>query len=145
MRAWPSNSQDTIAAAELHKIPVENLSPAEAMRRFPQFHFDDDMVVLYQADYGSHAIAYASTDTERENLAIGASSYASNGKLSRVEYIGNITAHADFDFVYGVDLEEEGAPMGHREAKPPLAALMAGESAPVARGFAPPLPRRPRG
>lgn len=61
----------------------------------------------YQAGYGSHAIAYATTETERENFAIGASSYASNGELTRIEYIGNITAHANFNFVYGVDLEEE--------------------------------------
>ena len=51
-RATDKSLQDTIAAAELHNIPVENLSPVEAMRRFPQFHFDDDMVILYQADYG---------------------------------------------------------------------------------------------
>ena len=33
-------------------IPHEVMSAAEAAARFPQFRFDDDMVVLYQADAG---------------------------------------------------------------------------------------------
>ena len=44
--------QATIAAAKLHDIPVEHLSPAEAMRRFPALSIPDDHQVIYQADYG---------------------------------------------------------------------------------------------
>lgn len=42
----------TLAAAEMHSIPVEHLSPAEAMRRFPALTIPDDHAVVYQADYG---------------------------------------------------------------------------------------------
>lgn len=42
----------TLSAVEQFDIPVERLTPAEAMRRYPQFRFDDDMTILYQRDYG---------------------------------------------------------------------------------------------
>ncbi|MDP1929890.1 MAG: TonB-dependent receptor [Gammaproteobacteria bacterium] len=61
----------------------------------------------YQTNYGTHAMAYATTETEREYFALGSSSYGSSGELTRLEYIGNITAHDNFNFVYGIDLEEE--------------------------------------
>lgn len=61
----------------------------------------------YETDYGSHSLAYSNTETDRENLALGLSSYVSNGKLSRLEYIGSITALDGFNLVYGADLEEE--------------------------------------
>jgi sarcosine oxidase len=51
-RATDASLRETLAAADLHQIPVEHLTPADAMRRFPQFRFTDDMVVVYQADYG---------------------------------------------------------------------------------------------
>lgn len=44
--------KQTLAAAEQHHIPVEHLSPAEAMRRFPALTIPDDHAVVYQADYG---------------------------------------------------------------------------------------------
>lgn len=61
----------------------------------------------YATDFGSHSLAYSNTETDRENLALGLSSYISNGELSRWEYIGNITAFEGFHLVYGADLEEE--------------------------------------
>lgn len=33
-------------------IPYEKLSPTEAQQRFPQFRFDDDMLIVYQAETG---------------------------------------------------------------------------------------------
>lgn len=40
---------DSMTEAE---IPYEALSPTEAQKRFPQFRFDDDMLIVYQADTG---------------------------------------------------------------------------------------------
>ncbi len=51
-RATDVSLQQTLASAAQHNIPIERMAPADAMKRFPQFHFDDDMVVVYQADYG---------------------------------------------------------------------------------------------
>lgn len=42
----------TLRAVEQFSIPVEHLTPGEAMRRYPQFRFDDDMTIFYQSDYG---------------------------------------------------------------------------------------------
>ncbi len=42
-------TRDSVALAE---ISHEWLSAGEANKRFPQFHFDEDMSVLYQADSG---------------------------------------------------------------------------------------------
>lgn len=44
--------QAMMAALRQHNIPFEQLSPAEAMQRFPQFRFDEEMSVVYQADGG---------------------------------------------------------------------------------------------
>ncbi len=41
-----------IACLRQTDIPHEILSPSEAQLRFPQFRFDDDMTILYQADTG---------------------------------------------------------------------------------------------
>jgi sarcosine oxidase len=50
----PSEStlQDTIASLRTADIPFEILTPSEAEKRFPQFRFDDDMLIIYQADSG---------------------------------------------------------------------------------------------
>lgn len=42
----------TLNAVKQFGIAVEQLTPAEGMRRYPQFRFDDDMTILYQRDYG---------------------------------------------------------------------------------------------
>ncbi len=47
--------EDTMRSMSAEGIPYEVLDPAEAMRRFPQFRFDDDMSVLYQSDTGALA------------------------------------------------------------------------------------------
>lgn len=63
----------------------------------------------YSNDSMSHTLAYSSTDTERENYALGNSSFAAVGELDRVEYIGNLTDLPGFDLVFGADFEEEMA------------------------------------
>lgn len=42
----------TLSAVEQFGIDVEHLSPAAAMKRYPQFRFSDDMTILFQRDYG---------------------------------------------------------------------------------------------
>ncbi len=44
--------RDTLHSLQAMNIPHDVLSPSEAQQRFPLFRFDDDMQVVYQADYG---------------------------------------------------------------------------------------------
>jgi monomeric sarcosine oxidase len=44
--------RNTITTLQQTGIPHEILSMDEARKRFPQFHFDDNTIVLYQADTG---------------------------------------------------------------------------------------------
>ncbi len=46
------HNADYVAAMRKHNIHVEELDPAETMRRFPQFRIADDEEVLYQKDSG---------------------------------------------------------------------------------------------
>ncbi|MCA0453076.1 MAG: N-methyl-L-tryptophan oxidase [Chloroflexi bacterium] len=43
---------NVIATLQQTGIPHEILTPTEARRRYPQFRFEDDMIILYQADTG---------------------------------------------------------------------------------------------
>lgn len=47
-------------------VPFEKLSSTEASKRFPQFRFDEDMIVLYQADTG----ILAASDCIRAHLRL---------------------------------------------------------------------------
>lgn len=58
-------------------------------------------------DYGSHSFAYSSTQTDREYFSLGLSSFASEGELQRLEYIGELQSAESFRLVYGVDSETE--------------------------------------
>jgi len=70
-------------------IPFETLSPAAAMRRFPQFHLDDDMLALYEAQAGllkasacvraQVRLAQQHGATMRENCAVKKIIPAANG------------------------------------------------------------------
>lgn len=51
-RADQASLHQIMAALTETNIPFETLTPAEAQKRFPQFCFDEDMTVLYQADTG---------------------------------------------------------------------------------------------
>ncbi|MFN8531072.1 MAG: N-methyl-L-tryptophan oxidase [Anaerolineae bacterium] len=44
---------ETLNSMRVMDIPHEIMSAAEAMKRYPQFHFDEDMIVAFQADYGA--------------------------------------------------------------------------------------------
>lgn len=57
--------------------------------------------------YGSHSLAYSTTQTDREYFALELASFASAGELQRLEYIGELRNPESFHLVYGVDKEEE--------------------------------------
>jgi vitamin B12 transporter len=54
----------------------------------------------------THALAYATTRTNRHTLAAGTVQFPSEGELNRVEYVGSATELPGFDLVFGGDLEE---------------------------------------
>lgn len=56
---------------------------------------------------GSHSLAWTQTDTDREYFSEGSSSFASAGKLQRVDYLGQWQQQGRFQLVYGVDLEKQ--------------------------------------
>lgn len=51
-RADQTSLQDTMKSMSETGIPYETLLPIEAQQRFPQFRFDDDMLIVYQANTG---------------------------------------------------------------------------------------------
>lgn len=60
----------------------------------------------YAGAYFSHSLAYSTTHTERDNLSLGGSAFASEGELNRWEYVGSATNLPGFNLVFGADLEE---------------------------------------
>lgn len=54
----------------------------------------------------SHSLAYATTVTDRDNLANGTSTFPARGELNRWEYVGSATSLPGVDLVFGADLEE---------------------------------------
>jgi vitamin B12 transporter len=64
------------------------------------------VALSYEAPYGSHSLAYSSTNTERAYYTLGSLGFQSEGELTRLEYIGTITAMESLEIVYGVDFEE---------------------------------------
>lgn len=55
----------------------------------------------------THSLAYSITETDRENFALGNSSFTAAGELERWEYIGSATEFNGFDVIFGFDLEQE--------------------------------------
>ena len=55
----------------------------------------------------TNAFGYSSVDIERDNLTSGASVFATDGRLGRIEYTGTFEPSGALAFVYGVDLQEE--------------------------------------
>jgi monomeric sarcosine oxidase len=51
-RPKQSNLQNVMNALEAEAIPYELWTPLEAQKHFPQFRFDHDLLILYQADAG---------------------------------------------------------------------------------------------
>ncbi|HEY0962536.1 MAG TPA: TonB-dependent receptor [Pseudomonadales bacterium] len=54
----------------------------------------------------THSLSYATTRTDRDNLANGLSAFTSEGELKRWEYVGTATGLPGLDLVFGGDLEE---------------------------------------
>lgn len=61
----------------------------------------------YATESFSHSVSYANTRTDRDDLALGASAFTSDGELGRMEYLGSVHNLPGFDLVFGVDLEQE--------------------------------------
>lgn len=63
--------------------------------------------VSYNTADFSHSLAYSTTATDRDDLALGVSAFSSTGELERWEYVGAATGLPGFDLVFGADLERE--------------------------------------
>jgi vitamin B12 transporter len=55
----------------------------------------------------THSFGYSGVDTARDNLSLGESQFASDGKASRFEYTGSFAATEAHSLAYGVDLQRE--------------------------------------
>lgn len=62
--------------------------------------------LAYDSANFTHSLAYASTQTDHDNLALGVSSFQSAGELNRLEYVGSALNLPGFNLVFGADLEE---------------------------------------
>ena len=66
----------------------------------------------YDGELSSQSLSYSSTVSERALYALGSPSFATEGELTRWEYVGSATALQGFDLSWGADHEEaliEGA------------------------------------
>ena len=61
----------------------------------------------YQSGSVTQSLAYALTETDRDNLSVGLSAFSAAGELERWEYQLGLTALPGFDLLAGVDLERE--------------------------------------
>ena len=61
----------------------------------------------YQSGSVTQSLAYALTETDRDNLSEGVSAFGAAGELERWEYQLGLTALPGFDLIAGVDLERE--------------------------------------
>jgi len=62
---------------------------------------------VYSTESMSHSLAYSNTESDRDNIALGVSTFAALGELERWEYVGQLNSLENLDLVFGVDLEEE--------------------------------------
>ena len=60
----------------------------------------------YSSDNFSHSLSYSNMKTDRENFALGVSSFTANGEMKRWEYLGSATNLPGFDLVVGIDHEK---------------------------------------
>jgi vitamin B12 transporter len=73
-----------------------------------QYELEATRVSLdYSSNSFTHSLAYAESETTRDDFALGSRSFGSSGELNRLEYVGSATNLPGFDLVFGVDLEEE--------------------------------------
>lgn len=61
----------------------------------------------YSKDSLSHSLSYAMTDVKRENFTDGATSFATEGEMREVEYVGSYSLVEGQKIVFGADYEEE--------------------------------------
>lgn len=61
----------------------------------------------YESGGITQSLAYALTETDRDNLSEGVSAFGAEGELERWEYQLGLTALPGFDLIVGVDLERE--------------------------------------
>jgi vitamin B12 transporter len=65
------------------------------------------MSLEYDSGAYSHTLAYSESKTDRNDFALGALSFGSQGQLNRFEYVGSAKNLQGFDIVFGIDVEEE--------------------------------------
>lgn len=61
----------------------------------------------YDSGTISHNLSYQNTQSDRDDHALGVSSFTSVGEISRVEYIGTANELPGLDLTWGIDLEQE--------------------------------------
>ncbi len=61
--------------------------------------------LAYTGADGTHSLAYATTDTARENFGENLSAFTAHGELERWEYLGHLQELPGFDLVLGADQE----------------------------------------
>ncbi|GAA5316325.1 MAG: TonB-dependent receptor [Candidatus Pelagadaptatus aseana] len=61
----------------------------------------------YSGEVFSHTLAVANTDVLRENFADGVSSFATNGDIDKLEYLGSAKLSEVLSLVYGAESETE--------------------------------------
>ncbi|MBT8146332.1 MAG: TonB-dependent receptor, partial [Gammaproteobacteria bacterium] len=71
--------------------------------------------VDYSTDGVAHTLAYASTETDRQNYALGMPTFGVSGKLERFEYLGSVSSLPGFDLVFGADLEQADSDTSGRD------------------------------
>ena len=72
---------------------------------------------VYSTESMSHSLAYSNIESDRDNLALGVSSFSALGELERWEYVGQLKSLEQLDLVFGVDLEEESNNNATRDNK----------------------------
>lgn len=72
-----------------------------------RFELDATRAALnYITPQATHTVAYATTDTAREDFAGGQPAFTAYGELERWEYLGHLRQLPGFGLVFGADLEQ---------------------------------------
>lgn len=71
--------------------------------------------LAYNSDSFSHSLSYAKTDTDRDNISAGVSTFKANGELDRWEYVGSARDLPGVDLVFGGDFETAKFNDGERD------------------------------
>ena len=72
-----------------------------------EYEFEGNRIALdYDSENYGHTLSYSDTKIDRENFALGVSSFTAKGELKRWEYLGNMKNLPGFELVFGIDHEE---------------------------------------